>query len=663
MINPIYIDFETYSSEDIKTGGAYRYASAIDFEILLVGYAVGDGDVVIVDVANDELEWRRFKDLIQDERYTIVAHNAQFERLCLKAYGINIPAKRFLCTASLALYAGFPESLKMVSSALNLKEGKKGTGLALIKFFCLPQQDKTGNTYRNYMRDFPEKAEEFIDYLRYDVLSEREAYHRLEYCDFPESEREVYALDQYINDAGIKIDTELATNAEKINNEFCDKLKNHIKDLYGISSLKSTAQLKNFCLIRTGKNFDSFRKEDIDAIIEECNDEQVADVLESRKIINKTSNAKYTAMLSCVCPDGRVHGLYRYYGAGRTGRFAGRLVQMQNLPRNYIAELDACRDDAKKGDLSTFEMFWGDAPGMLSQLIRTAFVADTGKVFVVADYSAIEARVLAGLAREEWRLDAFRNGKDIYVVSASRTFSLPENQCGKGTHYRQQGKVTELALGYEGWVGAMEVMDYEKSIDPALYKDIILRWRDASPRIVEFWGTLDSKAKLCIRNKKRVDVIVYGVWVCAFEWFADNNSLAILLPSGRRLFYPECRIKTKTIKGRERSVITYMGVNLTGKWGELDTYGGKLTENITQAVSRDLLVHGMQTIRERFPDVDIVGHIHDETVNEVPLDDFGEPTVTLREICQAMATTPEWAEPFGIPLNAEGFISNYYKKD
>lgn len=284
MINPIYIDFETYSSEDIKTGGAYRYTSAIDFEILLVGYAVGDGDVVIVDVANDSAEWKRFKDVIQDERYTIVAHNAQFERLCLKAYGINIPAKRFLCTASLALYAGFPESLKMVSEALNLKEGKKGTGLALIKFFCLPQQDKAGNTYRNYMRDFPEKAEEFMDYLRYDVLSEREAYHRLEYCDFPESEREVYALDQYINDAGIKIDTELATNAEKINNEFCDGLKNRIKDLYGISSLKSTAQLKNFCLIRTGKSFDSFRKEDIDGIIEECNDEQVADVLESRKL-------------------------------------------------------------------------------------------------------------------------------------------------------------------------------------------------------------------------------------------------------------------------------------------------------------------------------------------------------------------------------------------
>lgn len=663
MINPIFVDFETFSSEDIKAGGAYRYTSAIDFEILLVGYAAGDGDVVIVDVANDSAEWKRFKDVIQDERYTIVAHNAQFERLCLKAYGVDIPADRFLCTASLALYAGFPESLKMVSSALNLKEGKKGTGLALIKFFCLPQQDKSGNTYRNYMQDFPEKAEEFIDYLRYDVLSEREAYHRLEYCDFPESEREVYALDQYINDAGIKIDTELATNAEKINNEFCDGLKNRIKDLYGISSLKSTAQLKNFCLIRTGKSFDSFRKEDIDAIIEECNDEQVADVLESRKIINKTSNAKYTSMLSCVCPDGRVHGLYRYYGAGRTGRFAGRLVQMQNLPRNYIHELDSCREDAKNVDLATFELFWGDAPGMLSQLIRTAFIADTGKVFVVADYSAIEARVLAGLAREEWRLDAFRNGKDIYVVSASRTFSLPEEQCGKGTHYRQQGKVTELALGYGGWVGAMETMDYEKSIDPALYKDIILRWRDASPRIVGFWEVLENKAKLCIRNKTRVDVIQYGVWVCAFEWFTENSSLAILLPSGRRLFYPECKIKTKSIKGRERSVITYMGTDLTGKWSELDTYGGKLTENLTQAVSRDILVYGMQTIRARYPEVDIVGHIHDETVNEVPVDDFGDPVVSLNEICQAMASTPGWAEPFGIPLNAEGFISNYYKKD
>lgn len=663
MINPIFIDFETFSSEDIKTGGAYRYTSAIDFEILLVGYAVGDGDVVIVDVANDAAEWRRFKDLIQDERYTIVAHNAQFERLCLEAYGIRIPAKRFLCTASLALYAGFPESLKMLSAALNLKEGKKGTGLALIKFFCLPQQDKAGNTYRNYTQDFPEKAEEFIDYLRYDVLSEREVYHRLEYCDFPESEREVYALDQYINDTGIKVDIGLATNAENLNNDFCEGLKNRIKNLYNILSLKSTKQLRDFCFARSGITFDSFRKEDIDGIIAACNDDQVTEVLEARKIINKTSNAKYTAMLNCVCPDGRVHGLYRYYGAGRTGRFAGRLVQMQNLPRNYINELDSCREDAKNVDLATFELFWGDAPGMLSQLIRTAFIADAGKIFVVADYSAIEARVLAGLAREEWRLDAFRNGKDIYVVSASRTFSLPEEQCGKGTHYRQQGKVTELALGYGGWVGAMETMDYEKSIDPALYKDIILRWRDASPRIVEFWEVLESKAKLCIRNKTRVDVIQYGVWVCAFEWFTENSSLAILLPSGRRLFYPECKIKTKSIKGRECSVITYMGTDLTGKWSELDTYGGKLTENLTQAVSRDILVYGMQTIRDRYPEVDIAGHIHDETVNEVPVDDFGEPVVSLKEICQAMASTPEWAEPFGIPLNAEGFISNYYKKD
>lgn len=663
MINPIFIDFETFSSEDIKAGGAYRYTMSFDFEILLVGYAVGDSDVVIIDVADDKTGWGKFISLIEDTQHTIVSHNAQFERLCLKAYGVDIPADRFLCTASLALYAGFPESLKMLSAALNLKEGKKGTGLALIKFFSLLQQSKKDGTYRNYMKDYPEKAEEFKDYLRYDVLSEREAYHRLEYCMFPDSEREVYALDQYINDAGIKVDIGLATNAENLNNNFCEGLKNRIKNLYNISSLKSTKQLQDFCFARSGITFDSFRKEDIDGIIAACNDNQVTEVLEARKIINKTSNAKYTAMLNCVCPDGRVHGLYRYYGAGRTGRFAGRLVQMQNLPRNYINELDSCREDAKNVDLATFELFWGDAPGMLSQLIRTAFIADEGKIFVVADYSAIEARVLAGLAREEWRLDAFRNGKDIYVVSASRTFSLPEEQCGKGTHYRQQGKVTELALGYGGWVGAMETMDYEKSIDPALYKDIILRWRDASPRIVEFWEVLESKAKLCIRNKTRVDVIQYGVWVCAFEWFTENSSLAILLPSGRRLFYPECKIKTKSIKGRERSVITYMGTDLTGKWSELDTYGGKLTENLTQAVSRDILVYGMQTIRDRYPEVDIVGHIHDETVNEVPVDDFGEPVVSLKEICQAMASTPEWAEPFGIPLNAEGFISNYYKKD
>ena len=251
----------------------------------------------IIDVANDAPRWRRFKDLIQDERYTIVAHNAQFERLCLKAYGIDIPADRFLCTASLALYAGFPESLKMLSAALNLKEGKKGTGLALIKFFSLLQQSKKDGAYRNYMKDYPEKAEEFKDYLRYDVLSEREAYHRLEYCMFPDSEREVYALDQYINDAGIKVDIALATNAENLNNNFCEGLKNRIKNLYNISSLRSTKQLQDFCFARSGITFDSFRKEDIDGIIAACNDNQVTEVLEARKIINKTSNAKYLSLI------------------------------------------------------------------------------------------------------------------------------------------------------------------------------------------------------------------------------------------------------------------------------------------------------------------------------------------------------------------------------
>lgn len=665
-MKPIYIDFETYSSEDIKSGGAYRYTQSPDFEILLIGYAVGAGPVHIVDMTQPVwCGYEEFLDLIRDEQYTIVAHNAQFERLCLKAYGIDIPADRFLCTATLALYAGFPESLGNLSKALDLKEGKKGTGLALIKFFCQPQKptkDKPEG-YRNIPKYFPDKWEEFVDYLRYDVLSEREALGRLDYCDFPQSEIDLYKLDQDINDNGIHIDMELAERAEALNDEYCEGLKNEIKTKYGISSLKSTIQLRDFVMIQTGKNFDSFRKEDIDAIIAECDNERVDEVLNARKIINKTSNAKYTAMRNCVCFDGRVHGLYRFYGAGRTGRWAGRLVQMQNLPRNYIHDLDGARDNAKHFCLADFETFWGNVPDTLSQLIRTTFVAPEGTTFHIADYSAIEARVLACLCREEWRIDAFKHSKDIYAVSASMTFGLPVEECGKGTHYRQQGKVTELALGYGGWVGAMSTMDYEKAIDPVLYKDIILKWRDASPRVVEFWEALDSRAKLCIRNKKDVKVIRYGVHVCTFQWFKENNSLAILLPSGRRLFYPFCRIATKSVHGRDREVITYKGQDLTGKWTDLDTYGGKLTENITQAISRDLLAFGMQTIVERYPMVKIVGHIHDETVNETPLDDFGDPVVSLEEICTAMAATPKWADVFGIPLKAEGFTSSYYKKD
>nr|DAJ92243.1 MAG TPA: DNA polymerase I [Caudoviricetes sp.] len=667
MMKPIYIDFETYSSEDIKSGGAYRYTQSPDFEILLIGYAVGNGAVNIIDMTRLDAydRFADFTNLILDEQYTIVAHNAQFERLCLKAYGIDIPADRFMCTATMALYAGFPESLSNLSKALDLKEGKKGTGLALIKFFCQPQKPTKADPegYRNYSKDFPDKWEEFIYYLRYDVLSEREALGLLDYCDFPQSEIDIYRLDQDINDNGIAVDMELAERAEALNDEYCEGLKNYIKTKYSISSLKSTIQLKDFVLIQTGKNFDSFRKEDIEQIMQECDNERVDEVMNARKIINKTSNAKYTAMRNCVCFDGRVHGLYRFYGAGRTGRWAGRLVQMQNLPRNYIHDLDGARDNVKHMCLADFETFWGNVPDTLSQLIRTTFVAPEGTTFHIADYSAIEARVLACLCREEWRIDAFKHSKDIYAVSASMTFGLPVEECGKGTHYRQQGKVTELALGYGGWVGAMSTMDYEKAIDPALYKDIILRWRDASPRVVEFWEELDSRAKLCIRNKKDVEVIRYGVHVCTFQWFNENNSLAILLPSGRRLFYPFCRIATKSVHGRDREVITYKGQDLTGKWADLDTYGGKLTENITQAISRDLLAFGMQTIVERYPMVKIVGHIHDETVNETPLDDFGNPVVSLEEICTAMAATPKWADVFGIPLKAEGFTSNYYKKD
>lgn len=666
----VYIDFETFSDVPIADGGMYKYTESENFEILLIGYAIEKGDVNIIDLtAYDDAD--TFFKLMLEPDVLIHAHNATFERLCLRAYGYDIPATKFRCSATKALYCGFPESLGKVSKAMQLTDGKLDTGKDLIKLFCVPGKDGS----RTYPEQFPEKWESFKTYLKYDVLSEREVDEKLSHITFPESEIEMYGIDQQINDLGCRIDVKLARKAFAIFNEYMSRLNEKIKKEFGITSLKSSKQINEFIFARTGQRYESINKETVDGIIKENNDEGVKRVLTARKISYKTSVAKFGAMLECMCSDQRVRGLYRFYGANRTGRWAGRMVQMQNLTKNFFPtdeELEEARNDVKNLSLDDLCLLYDNIPSLLSQLLRTAFIAKPGTKFKVADFSAIEARVIACLAGEQWRIDTFRRGGDIYITSAARTFGLDEKKIDKHSPYRQQGKVTELALGYGGWVGAIKTMDKKGAIPEDQIKGIILKWRDASPNIVKLWKTLEDSAKRAIMAKRRVPVIVNGVEICAFNWVPQFETLGMQLISGRSLYYPFACIKKKVIHydsgdSKEVESIYYKGVAGTadkgravGQWCDLDTYGGKLTENLVQAVSRDLLASALKNVLSLDPySVGIVGHIHDELIAEV-IEDCG---ITLDDVCIAMCILPEWAKPLNIPLNAEGFESYYYKKD
>lgn len=666
----IFIDFETFSDVDIKKGGMYKYTESDVFEILLIGYAIDDGEVHEIDLTQYEDTTEFFK-LVTAPDTLIYAHNATFERLCLRKYGYDIPATKFRCTATLSLYAGFPESLGKVSKAMKLTDGKLDTGLNLIKLFCVPQ----AKGKRIYPEDYPEKWEAFKEYLRYDILSEREIESKLRHIEIPEAEIINYGIDQEINDRGSRIDIHLASKAKILFDEYIHRIESEIEKEYGITSLKSSKQIDAFILKLTGKHFDSINRDTVDGIIKECDNEDVTKVLEARKIVYKTSVTKFGAMLDCVCRDGSVKGLFRFYGANRTGRWAGRMVQMQNLAKNHfktVEELEAAREAVKSMELDDLLLFYDNIPYLLSQLLRTAFIARKGYKFKVADFSAIEARVIACLANEEWRVETFRKGGDIYITSAARTFGLDESKIDKHSPYRQQGKVTELALGYGGWVSAIKIMDKKGAIPEEDIKGIILKWRDASPNIVALWRTLENSAKRAILAKREVPVIIAGRTVCTFYWIPQFNTLGVRLPSGRSLHYPYASIKPKTIRypngdTREVEAICYYGIAGTadkghpvGAWCELDTYGGKLTENLIQAVSRDLMASALKNVLSLDPHYGgIVGHIHDELIAEV-LEDGGP---SLDDVCIAMCILPDWAKVFDIPLNAEGFESYYYKKD
>lgn len=669
----LFIDFETYSATDIKTAGNYKYCEDPEFEILLCGYAFDDGDVRIIDLLDDDGRGRFHKIFSYVEENTdivLVAHNANFERVCLKEYGFDIPAERFFCTANMSLYCGLPASLGQVSEILDLKDKKLGTGKDWIRYFSIPCKPTAtnGRRGRNFPYHNPEGWEEFKEYLKYDVLSEREIFNKLSVFKFPELEQKIYAADQRINDYGIQADTDFARSAEQMAEQNKRSLENKALSKYGIGSMRSVPQMKEFIRVRTGLIVESLNKSVIADLIDDIkkadgipeeSKREVLEVLEMRNEINKTSNAKYTAILSCVGRGKRIRGLFRYYGANRTGRWAGRLVQLQNLPQNHIEDLDTPRRIIKEEhDIGLIRLLYGKPTHVLSQLIRTAFIAPDGYTLCVADFSAIEARVIAWVAQEKWRLDLFKDPKsDIYCASASKMFGVPVH---KGDELRQRGKVAELALGYEGGVNALTTMDTKKALTEEEKPEILYKWREANPNIVSLWKRLERCAKTCISTRQEQVFKIDDNARLVFRY--EHGAMTIELPSGRKLFYPSARLGSRTIKGAngdfEVQDISYMGQDqTTGKWVKLHTYGGKLTENIIQAISRDLLANAI--FRVFYLGYNIVLHVHDEIAAEIPKDGCEEQT--LQRMIDAMCTAPQWAA--NIPLRAAGYITDYYKKD
>jgi len=649
----LHIDIETYSLEDLRTVGAYKYFESIDFEILLVAYAFDNEDIQIVDTAQGEELPEEFIEALIDYRVQKHAHNANFERQAFKAIGYDVPAKQWYCSMIKAAYCGWPLPLAEVSKAMDLGVyGKLTTGRALIKYFCKPCKPSKANGQRS--RNFPEhdleKWDEFRHYCGGDVAAEREVGNRLEKYQIPEFERLNWLLDQKINDRGILIDIPMARNAFDMDTRFSAGITQRVKDITGVDNPGSTAQLKKWLSDAMQKEITTLAKDSIPALIEEAGPGAAADVLNLRKKLAKSSTKKYVAMQNCVCEDGRAHGLFQFYGASRTGRWAGRLIQLQNLPQNHLEDLQGARDVVASGDYDLLGLLYDDLSSVLSQLIRTAFVAREGYTFAVADFGAIEARVIAWLAGEQWRLDIFNSHGKIYEASAAMMFNVPIESVTKGSDMRAKGKVAELALGYQGSIGALTKMGGEDmGLTDTEMRAIVKKWRLANPKIVKLWEGIENCAKIAIKGHKQIVSKYHGI---TFD--SNKDVLTVKLPSGRKLFYLE---PTFTVNKWGKQSIQYKGTDQdTKQWTNIDTYGGKLTENIVQAIARDILAYAMDALdKEGF---DIVMHVHDEANCEVPVDDAEDD---LRTISNIMGRPVPWAP--GLPLIADGYITPFYKKD
>lgn len=646
----LFIDIETYSSVDIKESGAYKYIESPDFEILIIGYAIDDDDVKIIDLAQDDDMPQEFLEALRDPKVRKVAHNAVFERAALKRIGYEVPIEEWYCTSVKAAYCGLPLSLDSVSKVLDLDNKKLDTGKLLIKYFscpCKPTKINGGRT-RNYPWHAPDKWEMYKEYNVYDVLAEREIYKRLEEYEIPEIERKLYALDQRINDYGILVDKELASAAIAVDNVYTELLLDKAKALTGIDNPNSGAQVKAWIEEKTGIAVESLNKANMPKVLEQFKDyPEVSELLDLRNKLSKTSIKKYYAMLNCAMSDDRVRGTFQFYGANRTGRWAGRLLQLQNLSKNHVSNIQIPRDLIRAKDWESVEMLYDDVPDILSQLVRTALIAAEGKVFSVADFSAIEARVISWLANEKWRLDVFHGDGKIYEATGSKMFNVPISAITKGSALRDKSKISELALGFGGSLGALRRMGGERmGLSDTEMMSLVRKWRSANPCIVEMWDELDRAAKAAVMYGTPVTVTDRNI---VFDY--DGQFMTIQLPSGRKLFYYQPRVDSKT------NSLVYKGViQETKQWGDIPTYGGKLAENIVQATARDLLGDRMLALYENgfLP----VCHIHDEVLIEVPEATAKEE---YEKIVNIMSISPHWAKD--LPLRADGYTTKFYLKD
>lgn len=649
----LHLDIESYCDLSLPDVGVYKYASHPSFKILLLAYAVDDGPVEILDLANGD-EIMCLKSMIMDTTVRKAAHNAQFERVCLGAhFGTRLQAKNWECTMIKAMSLGLPASLDNASKALGFPEDKQKltTGKNLIRLFCLPRKPSEANGYLACFLpdDRPEEWEQFKTYCIQDVEVERNIDKALDrYITIPE-EQTLWEMDQFINDRGVGLDRSFAAAAIKIDTEYQEHLVKRYKDVTGLDNPKSVAQLKIWLNDKLGIDVPKITKETMPELIKAAKEKGVPEAVEALRIRQetaKTSTTKYQKMLDVIMDDDRARGLLQFYGAS-TGRWAGRLIQVQNLPQNHISDLDTARRIVASGDLDTLEMVYDKVPNVLSQLIRTAFVPTKGYKFVVADFSAIEARVIAWLAGEQWRMDVFNSHGKIYEASASQMFKVPIEDVTKGSSLRQKGKVSELALGYQGGSGALISMGALKmGLEEDELPELVDQWRRSNPNIVKLWKDCEDAAKESIDNKSVVQ-LQKGV-----RFITDSSYLFIQLPSGRKLAYREPSIEPSKFGSK----ITFKGVNqTTNKWETKETYGGKLVENIVQAIARDCLAVAMMRLEEAC--YRIVMHVHDEVVLEVPIKDTG----ALKTVSTIMSRPISWAE--GLPLRADAYETPYYCKD
>lgn len=651
-IKTLSIDLETKSSVDISKAGVYKYAQSPDFDILLFGVSINSGPVTVYDLACGDVLPDEILAALPDSDVTKWAYNASFERICISEWlrkkypqycveGYLDPSS-WKCSMVWAAYNGLPFGLEKVGAVLGLEQQKLKEGKDLIRYFCSPCKPTKSNGGRtwNLPEHAPEKWDLFKKYNQRDVEVEMQIQDRLRSYPVPDFVWDEYHLDQRINDRGIMIDRELVEQAIRMDEVSNADLTAEMQQLTDLENPNSVAQLKGF-LAEKGIEAESLGKKDVAEMIKTAPPE-LAEILQLRLQLAKSSVKKYQAMQNAACKDDRCRGMFQFYGASRSGRWAGRLIQLQNLPQNHLPDLEQARALVKSGDYEMVKMLYGNVPQILSELIRTAFIPAPGHKFIVSDFSAIEARVLSHLAGETWRSDVFKNNGDIYCASASQMFGVPVEKHGINGHLRQKGKIAELALGYGGSVGALKAMGaIEMGLAEEELQPLVSMWRESNPRIVQYWWKVDNAVKKAI--KEHVTTEVGDV-----KFFWKSGMLFIELPSGRRLAYVKPKIGVNKFGGES---VTYMGTDAQKKWSRIESYGPKFTENIVQAISRDILAYSMNTLR----DYRIVGHVHDEVIIEAT------PDIPVDTICALMGQTPPWIP--ALLLRADGYECEFYRKD